>query len=70
MNEQQAKALRAIADAIIDACQAAGTVGVPGGHLYALLMQTGMSLGQFEQIMSTLVGIKKVRKQGDCYFAA
>lgn len=64
----QLKALKAIGDAIIETVALAGPLGAPGGHLYAALMAHGVSLEQFEQIMSGLCRAKTLRKQGDCYF--
>lgn len=65
----QLKALKAVADAIVDVVrQTQGTFGAPGGHLYAALMVHGITLHQYEQIMAGLVTAGKLRKQGDCYF--
>lgn len=70
MTPQQAAALRAIADAIIETVKAADPIiGAPGGHLYAALMSVGCTLHQFEQIMSALVRVGKLTKRGECYFA-
>lgn len=68
MTEQQAHALRQVADAIIEAVKAAGPLGAPGGPLYAALMTAGCTLHQFEQIMGALVRVGKLSKRGDCYF--
>ncbi len=69
MTIEQIKALKAVADAIIETVQIAGPLGVPGGHIYAALMTHGMTLEQYEQIMSGLVHAGKLRKSGECYFA-
>lgn len=66
MTPQQAKALRAIAGAFIDAVKAAGPLGAPGGVMYAAVMDK-CNIHQFEQIMAGLVGAGKLRKAGDCY---
>lgn len=69
MNQQQAKALQAIARAIIEAVDAAGTTGAPGGTLYAALMTNGCTLEQFQQIMRGLVqaGMLTVTLAGNVY---
>ena len=69
MTAEQAKALKAICDAVIDSVKAAGPLGAPAGTLYAALMTHGASLQQFESLMSGLVSIGKLRKQGHLYFA-
>lgn len=70
MTPQQAKALRLIADTIVEAIKEADpTIGAPGGHIYAALMTAGMTLDQFNQIMAGLVRAGKLRKEGECYFA-
>ena len=69
MTIEQLKALKAVADAIIETVQLSGPLGAPGGHLYAALMAHGVTLEQYEQIMSGLVGAGKLRKQGECYFS-
>jgi len=69
MTIEQIKALKAVADAIIETVQGAGPMGAPGGHIYAALMAQGCTLHQYEQIMSGLVRAGKLRKSGECYFA-
>jgi hypothetical protein len=66
--EQIKEALKALADAIIEVVRTAGPLGAPGGHLYAAMMAHGITLQQYEQIMSGLVQAGKLRKQGECYF--
>jgi len=70
MTPEQAQALRQIADAIVQTVQESGSVGAPGGVMYAALMAHGCTLNQFEQIMGVLVRVGKLTKRGDCYFAA
>lgn len=70
MTMEQIKALKAVADAIIETVQLAGPMGAPGGHIYAALMANGCTLHQYEQIMSGLVRAGKLRKSGECYFSA
>ncbi len=64
----QYKAVLALADAISEAVNSMPN-GIPAGHLYAMMMQY-MTLDQFNMIMSTLVSMKKVRKQGLLYLPA
>lgn len=64
---QRREILRAVVEAILEACKVAGPMGAPGGHLYAALMATGMRLEQFESIMRALVEAGKLEKRGHCY---
>lgn len=57
------------AAAIVEAVTSAGRDGVPGGHLYAVMMQY-MTLQCFEEIMGRLVRAKLLRKCGQCYYSA
>ena len=68
MNDKQIAAIKAIADAIVDAVKAAGSLGAPGGHLYAPLM-AHMTSAQFQQFMDALVATGKVTRRGQLYFA-
>ncbi len=69
MTETQMTALKAVADAIVDAVKASGPAGAPAGPMYAYFMTAGWSLEQFEQIMAGLVRAGKLRKSGPLYFA-
>ena len=69
MTVEQLRALKFIADSIIESVKVAGPLGAPGGHIYAALMGQGCTLHQYEQIMSGLVKAGKLRKSGECYFA-
>ncbi len=60
--------LKAIADAIIESVEVAGSLGAPAGTLYAAMMAHGFTLQQFEQFMAGLVGIGKLEKRGQLYF--
>lgn len=57
-----------IADAICESVAVAGSVGAPGGVLYAALMAHGCSLNQFESMMSALVCAGRLTKRSECYF--
>lgn len=69
MTPQQAKALRVVCDIIMEAVNAAGPMGAPGGHIYAGLMSAGCTFQQYEQLMAGLVRAGKLRKDGECYHA-
>lgn len=62
----QKQALIALCSVFVEAVKAGGTMGAPAGTLYAAVMDK-ISLDQFEQIMSTLVIMGKVRKSGHLY---
>jgi hypothetical protein len=66
MTLQQAQALRAVAGAFIEAVKAGGSLGVPGGVLYAAVIDK-VTLAQFQQIMGGLVRAGKLSKRGECY---
>lgn len=70
MTSQQAAALRAIAEIVINAVRVAGPMGAPGGHIYAAMMAGGISLSQYQQIMAGLVRAGKLTKHGECYRVA
>jgi hypothetical protein len=64
--QQKAAALRLALQAILDAVKEAGSLGAPGGVLYAALLGR-ISLQQFEQLMTALVRMGKLRREGDVY---
>jgi hypothetical protein len=61
MTLQQAKALQAVAKAIIESCK----TFAPGGVIYAALMSQGCTLNQFQQIMAQLVGAGMLTQDGE-----
>ena len=61
------KSLNVAAAGILQACDAAGEMGAPGGHLYAGLMASGYTFEQYERIMSALVQAGTLTKRGECY---
>jgi hypothetical protein len=61
--------LQTVSRIIIDAVEQAGSLGYPGGQLYAALMTLGCTIQQFDAIMDALVHCGKLRKAGHCYFA-
>jgi hypothetical protein len=69
MTVEQIKALKDVADAVIEVVRTTqGTFGTPGGHLYAAMMAHGCTIGMYQQIMDGLVKAGKLRKQGECFF--
>lgn len=62
----QAQVLRALCEMFIEAVKAGGELGAPAGVMYAAVMDK-ISLAQFEQVMSALVAMGKVRKCGHLY---
>lgn len=67
MTAQQAKAMREVARAILSAIIAGGTLGAPGGVLYAALMTAGCTFDQFNSIMRALNSTRMVEQHGDCW---
>lgn len=65
---EQAKVIRALADAIIDAVKASGPTGAPGGAIYAALMTSGCPLEFYQSLMEALVKAGKLQRRGECYF--
>jgi hypothetical protein len=70
MTEQQKQAVRMIGAYIVDSVRVAGSMGAPGGTLYAALMAHGCTLEQFESLMGALVRAGKLQKRGQLYFAS
>lgn len=60
--------LKLLCDCVIEAVEAAGDHGAPGGVMYAAFMGY-MNLDQFNQLMAALVTAGKVIKRGQLYFA-
>lgn len=70
MEAQKTAAVFAILDAIIESVKAGGSMGAPGGILYAALMAHGCTLDQFNQLMTILVRSGRLDKRGECYHVA
>jgi hypothetical protein len=64
--QAQTNLLRQLCQMFIDAVKEGGSLGAPGGVLYAAVLDK-MSLYQFEQMMSALVAMGKVRRCGELY---
>ena len=70
LTSSQAQALKLVVSAVVDAVEAAGAQGAPGGVIYSALMTQGCSLSQYESLMSALVAAGKLRRSGHLYFIA
>lgn len=62
-------ALSKITNAVLGTIREAGSMGAPGGLLYAALSSHGFSKQQFDQLMEAMVDAGKVRRSGDLYVA-
>lgn len=69
MTLAQIQAIRAVARAIVEAIDAAGTLGAPAGTLYAALMSQGCSLTQFDSLTAGLQRAGLVTREGDLFRA-
>ncbi len=69
MDAGQAKAVRGIVRAVIDAAIASEPFGAPGGHIYAALMGQGCTLQQYESLMGSIQRAGLVERSGECYKA-
>ncbi len=69
LTEQQTRhVVLMIVDAVIESVKVAGPLGAPAGVMYAALMSQGCTLDQFNQLTGALVGMGKLRRQGDLFF--
>jgi len=64
--ERALKVIRLTVAAILDAAEHAGPTGAPSGHVYAVMMQFGMTLDMYQQIITGLVDAGKIKVQHDC----
>jgi hypothetical protein len=64
---ESVQAIVEVATALLEAVEASGSNGAPGGHLYAASMGL-LSLDQFERIMGMLVKSGRIRKVGHVYY--
>lgn len=65
-SEQAENTAVAIGCAIVEAVKAAGDEGVPGGHLYVVLMGR-LTLQAFNDITARLCQMNLLEKRGQCY---
>lgn len=61
------RALATVSLGVIEAVEAAGEQGAPGGVLYAAMQAQGTSLSQFQSLMLTLTNPGYLVLDGDCY---
>lgn len=52
--EQKVRAIAALIDVIYSCVKEAGKQGIPNGHLYAMLMEKGMTYDLYSQIIQTM----------------
>ncbi len=52
---------------LIEAVKVAGSMGVPAGHMYAMLMSK-LTLAQFQKLMDLTVRTGMVRHVNHCYY--
>ena len=64
--ERAIKVLRMTVAAILDAAEHAGPMGAPSGHVYAAMMQFGMTLDMYQQIIAGLVDAGKITVRHNC----
>jgi len=58
-------AIRKLADTIEEAARLAGPLGVPSGHVYALVMSF-MTLDQYTQLLSLMEEAGRITVEGNC----
>lgn len=68
-HDEKARAVRGIALAVLAAIRDAGERGVPGGMIYAALMQHGCSFDGYQTLMGMMVNAGAIERRGECYFA-
>ncbi len=64
-----ARAMREVLRSIVDTVKVAGDLGAPSSPLYLALQQgMGVTLEQYQQIMSTLVRNGFLEERGHCFY--
>jgi hypothetical protein len=69
MTTQQISAIREVCNAIVEAVELAGPMGVGSGIVYSALMSTGISLNQYQQLIAGLVRMGKITNDNHCLVA-
>lgn len=69
MNTQQLSAIREVCNAVVESVELAGPMGVGSGIVYSALMSTGISLNQYQQLISILVRSGKLTNNKHCLVA-
>lgn len=62
------RAIRALADIIADTVAEAGPLGVPSGHVYAILMTAGVTLPVYETMVRILHDERRIIRRGDVLY--
>lgn len=70
LSQKQVAVLQMVCGAVKEAVEAAGSLGAPGGVLYAGMMSQGCTLRQFEGIMAGMMKAGILVKKGECYHVA
>jgi len=65
--QEKVSALFEFLQALVEVVKAGDSLGVPAGHMYAMLMSK-MSLDQFNILMSSLVRSGKIKLSNHCYY--
>ncbi len=68
--EELKKAMGAVLDLVLGVVVDAGRKGVPGGILYAALMEHGCTKTQFDAIMDILMEAGRIEQRGHVYYSA
>jgi len=63
MDEKQKQTIWEIGNLIVETVKAAGSMGMPSGHLYAVMSSAGISIGVYEQLIGVLVELKKLNRK-------
>jgi hypothetical protein len=67
MSPTQVRALAQVSLGVLEAVEASGDQGAPGGVLYAAMQAQGATLTQFESIMRTLTNPGYLVLADECY---
>ena len=62
VSKKQVESALQVMMAVAEAIRAAGPDGLPSGNLYAVVMTTGLSLPEYEKLVSILIGSGVVEK--------
>ena len=67
MTPTQVRAIAQVSLGVLEAVEAAGDQGAPGGVLYAAMQAQGATLTQFQSLMGTLTRPGYLVLDGNCY---
>ncbi|CAB4120840.1 hypothetical protein UFOVP2_18 [uncultured Caudovirales phage] len=68
-NREQSAVFAEFLALVIDTIRAAGNNGMPSGHLYAMLMMTGIKIDQYNEMINALITLKKIRQSNFVLYA-